>query len=136
MVSIITQSRTFSAKIKTNLCATLLLGAALFAAPSLNAQTIYQLPNAGFEQWDSDELTAEPTNWNSFATSDGPWASLASSPHHYHRHGSRPGGTGSHYLTIYTQSIIGIKANGNMTTGRIHAGGITPTSSDNYNTYG
>ena len=133
MVSIITQSRTFSAKIKTNLCATLLLGAALFAAPSLNAQTIYQLPNAGFEQWDSDELTAEPTNWNSFATSDGPWASLASSPHHYHRHGSRPGGTGSHYLTIYTQSIIGIKANGNMTTGRIHAGGITPTSSDNYN---
>ena len=85
MVSIITQSRTLSAKIKTNLCATLLLGAALFAAPSLNAQTIYQLPNAGFEQWDSDELTAEPTGWNSAAPGL--------------RAISRPSGTGSGTLT-------------------------------------
>lgn len=105
----------------------------MLTSPALQAQTIYQLPNAGFEQWDSDELTAEPTGWNSFATSDGPLAALASTPHHYHRHGSRPDGTGSHYLTIYTQSIIGIKANGNMTTGRIHAGGLSPNSSDNYN---
>jgi len=101
--------------------------------PVLQAQNAYQLPNAGFEEWDGDALTAEPAHWNSFATSDGPWAGLASSPHHYHRHGSRPGGTGSSYLTIYTQSIIGIKANGNMTTGRIHAGSMSASSSDNYN---
>lgn len=106
---------------------------AVLAMPELQAQSAYQVPNAGFEDWDSESLTAEPTHWNSFATSDGPWAALASSPHHYHRHGSRPGGTGTSYLTIYTQSILGIKANGNMTTGRIHAGSMSASSSDNYN---
>lgn len=110
----------------------LLLSAAMVMT-ALQAQNVYQMPNAGFEDWDSESLTAEPTHWNSFATSDGPWAALASSPHHYHRHGSRPGSTGSSYLTIYTQSILGIKANGNMTSGRIHAGSMSATSSDNYN---
>ncbi len=95
-----------------------------------NAQ--YQLPNPGFEQWDGG-ATSEPTHWNSFASSDGSLASLASSPHHYRRDGGRPGSEGSHYLTIYCQSILGIKANGNMTTGRIHAGSMSPASEDNYN---
>ena len=103
------------------------------ATVSLSAQNNYQLPNNGFESWDGSANDAEPTHWNSFATCDGSWSSLASSTHHYHRHGSRPGGTGSHYLTIYTQSILGIKANGNMTTGRIHAGSLSASSSDNYN---
>lgn len=99
---------------------------------ALQAQT-YQPLNAGFEQWDGTSSTAEPTHWNSFASSDGSYASLASSPHHYHRYGGRPGSTGSSYLTIYTKSIMGIKANGNMTTGRIHAGSMSAASSDNYN---
>ena len=105
----------------------------LLTATAIAAAAQYQLPNGGFEQWDAASLTAEPTHWNSFATSDGSYASLASSPHHYHRTGGRPGGTGSSYLTIYTRSIFGIKANGNMTTGRIHAGSMTASSSDNYN---
>ena len=93
----------------------------------------YQLPNPGFEQWDGSSATAEPVNWNSFATADGSYASMASSPHHYRRSGGRPGSAGSNYLTIYTKSILGIKANGNMTTGRIHAGALSATSSENYN---
>lgn len=104
---------------------------AVFAA-MVSAAAQYQLPNAGFEQWDGGN-TSEPTHWNSFATSDGSYASLASSPHHYRRNGGRPGTAGSYYLTIYTKSIIGIKANGNMTTGRIHAGSMSAGSSDNYN---
>lgn len=103
---------------------------ALVVAATAAAQ--YQLPNPGFEQWDGNN-TSEPTHWNSFATSDGSFAGLASSPHHYRRNGGRPGSTGSHFLTIYTQSILGIKANGNMTTGRIHAGSTSASSSDNYN---
>ena len=102
----------------------------LAATLSVGAQ--YQLPNPGFEQWDGG-TTSEPTHWNSFATSDGTFSGLASSPHHYRRNGGRPGSIGSHYLTIYTKSIIGIKANGNMTTGRIHAGSTSASSSDNYN---
>ena len=93
----------------------------------------YQLPNPGFEQWDGTSSTAEPTHWNSFASSEGSFASLASAPHHYHRNGGRPGSQGSSYLTIYTKSIVGVKANGNMTTGRIHAGSMSASSSDNYN---
>ena len=102
----------------------------LVAAVAATAQ--YQLPNAGFEQWDGGN-TSEPTHWNTFSSSDGSFASLASSNHHYRRNGGRPGTAGSHFLTLYTQSILGIKANGNMTTGRIHAGSMTAASSENYN---
>ena len=118
---------------KQSIIKSLAIGLSLLATVSLSAQNNYQLPNNGFESWDGSANDAEPTHWNSFATCDGSWSSLASSTHHYHRYGSRPGGTGSHYLTIYTQSILGIKANGNMTTGRIHAGSLSASSSDNYN---
>ncbi|MCR5193373.1 MAG: T9SS type A sorting domain-containing protein [Bacteroidales bacterium] len=92
----------------------------------------FQIPNNGFEQWDGG-YTSEPTHWNTFSSSDGSYSSLASSNHHYRRSGHRPGGSGNYYLTIYTKSIMGIKANGNMTTGRVHAGSTSATSSDNYN---
>ena len=99
---------------------------------SSKAQGVFQLPNAGFEQWDGG-YDSEPTHWNTFESSDGSYASLASGNHHYRRSGHRPGGSGSYYLTIYTKSIMGVKANGNMTTGRIHVGSMSATSSDNYN---
>lgn len=103
------------------------------ATVTTQAQAVYQLPNGGFEQWDNSSLNAEPEHWNSFATSDGSYASMASTPQHYHRFGGRPGTAGSSYLTIYTRSVLGIKANGNMTTGRLHAGAMSATSSENYN---
>lgn len=90
----------------------------------------YQPLNGDFEQWDGSSVTAEPSHWNSFATSDGSYAGLASTPHHYHRRNQN--GQNS-YLTIYTKSIMGIKANGNMTTGRIHAGAMSASSASNYN---
>ena len=110
---------------------TLLFAFVLFLTTGLSAQ--YQLPNGGFEQWDGSQVDAEPSHWNSFATADGSMASMASSPHHYRRSGGRPGTSGSKYLTIYTKSILGVKANGNMTTGRIHAGAMSASSSENYN---
>ena len=111
---------------------TFILFATMFACCWAMAQNNYQLPNPGFEQWDGGN-ESEPTHWNTFSTSDGSYSSLASSNHHYRRRGHRPGGTGDYYLTIYTKSIIGIKANGNMTTGRVHAGAMSASSSDNYN---
>ena len=98
----------------------------------LSARGQYQLENSGFEQWDGDN-TSEPAHWNTFSSADGSYAGLASSNHHYRRAGGRPGSSGNYYLTIYTRSIMGVKANGNMTTGRIHAGAMSATSSDNYN---
>lgn len=108
----------------------LCLTAVVFAVGITNAQGTYQLPNGSFESWSSN---GEPAHWNSFATSDGSLSGLASTPHHYNRSGGRPGSTGSHYLTIYTRSVIGIKANGNMTTGRIHAGSMSASNENNYN---
>jgi len=104
----------------------------IICAVIIDAQNTFQIPNSGFEQWDGDE-TSEPTHWNTFSSSDGSYASLASSNHHYRRAGHRTGGEGNYYLTIYTKSIMGIKANGNMTTGRVHAGAVSATSSSNYN---
>ena len=111
---------------------TIILFAVTFLCGWAMAQNSYQLPNPSFEQWDGGD-ESEPTHWNTFSTSDGSYASLASSNHHYRRSGHRPGGTGDYYLTIYTTSIIGIKANGNMTTGRVHAGAMSASSSENYN---
>ena len=104
----------------------------LFVCGIVSSQTVYQLPNPGFEQWDGG-VESEPTHWNTFSSSDGSYSYLASSNHHYRRNGHRPGGDGNYFLTIYTKSIMGIKANGNMTTGRVHAGSMSATSSDNYN---
>lgn len=109
-----------------------ILATLFFNAAFIMAQGTFQLPNAGFEQWDGG-YDKEPTHWNTFESSDGSYASLASDNHHYRRSGHRPGGTGNYYLTIYTKSIIGIKANGNMTTGRIHAGSMSAASEENYN---
>lgn len=105
---------------------------ALLAFSIANCQNGFQLPNQGFEQWDGG-YDSEPTHWNTFESSDGSYASLASGNHHYRRSGHRPGGTGNYYLTVYTTSIIGIKANGNMTTGCIHAGSMSASNENNYN---
>ncbi len=118
---------------KRTLIGLTILGLVWAASMPVKGQNVYQLPNGGFEAWDGSSNESEPTHWNSFASSDGTLASFASTPHHYRRNGSRPEGEGQHYLTIYTMSIIGVKANGNMTTGRIHAGGLSATSEDNYN---
>lgn len=117
---------------KTVLFFTALLLAFHFQIINLNAQGVFHLPNPSFEQWDGG-YDSEPTHWNTFESSDGSYASLASDNHHYRRSGHRPGGSGNYYLTIYTKSIMGIKANGNMTTGRIHAGSMSASSSENYN---
>ena len=97
--------------------------------PTTKAQQ-YQLLNNGFEEWDNNSV---PVNWHTFNTADGSYSSMASSNHHYKRSGQRTGGSGSYFLEIYTKSILGIKANGNMTTGRIHAGAMSATSDNNYN---
>lgn len=97
------------------------------------AQAQYQLYNPGFESWEGTSVTAKPAHWSSFPQADGSFASMASTAQHYHRHGGRPGTAGSSFVTIWTRSVLGIKANGNMTTGQIHAGAMSASSSSNYN---
>ena len=94
------------------------------------AQGIYQFAYPGFEgDWRSDE---EPGNgWNSFPSAVGSMAGLGK--------GSSPkpqkveGHNSSVAVKIFSKSILGKKANGNLTTGRINMGSMTPANSANYN---
>lgn len=107
----------------------------LLLLPLNSDAQIYQLPNGGMEIWDGTG-TAEPTGWNSFATSECTLpigCSSAQQTHHENSSDVRPGSTGTHSCRIYATSIMGVVANGNMTTGRIHAASVTATSSSNYN---
>jgi len=105
--------------------------AMLAFSPASHAQ--YQLLNPGFESWESSGVNARPNNWSSFPQADGSWAWAANTAQHYHRNGGRPGTAGSSYVTIYSRSVLGVVANGNMTTGQIHAGSTSASSSNNYN---
>lgn len=109
---------------------------------SVNAQGVYQLPNSDFEQWEAGvkldgtvTIYEEPVGWNSFGTGSGSLIGTAvSAMKNWARKGNR--GTTeqpNYYAIIYTGSFIGIKGNGNMTTGIISAGHMTPDNAANHN---
>lgn len=94
------------------------------------AQGIYQFADPGFEgNWRSSE---EPGNgWNSFSSAGGSMASLGkgSSP----KPSKVEGHNSSAAVKLYSNSIFGVKANGNLTTGKINMGNMSPANSANYN---
>lgn len=95
------------------------------------AQT--QLNNSGFENWENvGSATEEPLDWNSFKTASGVLAYLAGQQI---KESSvvRPGSTGTYSCLIWSKSIIGIVANGNVTTGQINMSSSTATDPSNYN---
>lgn len=86
------------------------------------AQGVYQIPNSDFENWAKDN---EPGNgWNSFASATGGlkmFASLSPAP-------KKVEGYNSDYA-VYLKSesvLAGKNANGNLTTGIINMGSMTP----------
>lgn len=114
----------------------LMIGLVMLMFPFALKAQVYQLPNGGFETWDGTSSSSEPTNWNSFGTSECTLfigCSSAQQTHHENSSDVRPGSAGSHSCRIYATSIMGVVANGNMTTGRIHAGNMSPANSANYN---
>ena len=97
---------------------------------TLHAQ---QIGNAGFENWDNlGSNQEEPTNWSSFKTATGSFATFASKQ--VERSSNvRPGATGSYCARIWSKSTLGIVANGVVTTGRMNMGSSNLTSPENYN---
>ena len=81
----------------------------------------YQLQNQSFENWhaSADEYV-EPNGWHSFESASGSLASLAG--HHIKR--SDDAHSGSASACVFSTSILGIVANGTMTTGRLNAGSM------------
>ena len=101
---------------------------------SLFAQYGDQFENRGFENWTTrDELSvSEPVHWHSGGTATGSFNGWVSSQIEQSTH-TRPGSSGSKSVRLYPTSVTGITANGNMTNGRMNAGSMSVTGSNNYN---
>jgi hypothetical protein len=103
---------------------------AILLTTTLHAQ---QIGNAGFENWDNlGSNQEEPTNWSSFKTATGSFATFASKQVERSTN-VRSGATGSYCARIWSKSTLGIVANGVVTTGRMNMGSSNLSSPDNYN---
>lgn len=93
----------------------------------------YQVRNGGFEKW---AAANEPGfGWNSFPSAVGAQAALGKtmSPNPEKVEG-RNGGSAVRLFSKYAGSLgIGANANGNLTTGRVNMGAMTPTDKSNHN---
>ena len=100
----------------------------------------YQLPNSGFEDYRTEQtlhadLTGanppstinveEPLHWHSFASASGDFKDAAnafSDPHTYSSDIVRSGATGKKSLLLTSSLVMGVVANGTVTSGRMQAG--------------
>ena len=98
-------------------------------------KSVYQVQNGGFELWDDEgTVNIEPTNWNSFQHAAGSFASTARAQQIMQSDEVRPGSDGRYSARIYARSVIGVLAQGNMTTGCINAGTMSASDANgNYN---
>ena len=94
-----------------------------------------ELLNGDFEEWEGSGKEIEPAHWNSFmsASGSGMAYTAARAQQVDVSDQTRPGSTGTKSACIYTRSILGVIANGNLTTGQIHVGSVSATNANNYN---
>lgn len=92
-----------------------------------------QIPNGDFETWTYDGVNL-PNNWNSFQTCSGMSMAYSSNNRQVRQSTNiRPGSKGQYSCVIWARSVVGVVAQGNMTTGRINAGNMSAAHKDNYN---
>ncbi len=94
-----------------------------------------QLRNSGFEYWEGTEEYVEPVNWNSFMTAEITitGGGLARQQKVKESNLIRPGSGGNKSAFIFSNSVLGVTANGNLTTGKIIAQSMTVTDPTNHN---
>ena len=92
-----------------------------------------QIDNASMEEWDNLGIsTEEPANWNSFMTATGGLAFFGSQQVEQSSDVASTS-SGMYSARVFSRSVLGIVANGNLTLGQINMGSSTPSSTDNYN---
>ncbi len=107
----------------------------LLAAGYASGQGAYQFPNADFENWVSTGSgNAVPAHWHTFSNMQcdlmmGIGCGTAMK-NHSNRITRKNGG---YALQIYAKSVLGIIANGAMTTGRTRVASLNAGSPENYN---
>ena len=112
-----------------------LMSAALLLGSNVMADDQPQVPNGDFETWTFDGENL-PNNWNSFQTADGNYATMGYSSSNRQVKRStdvRPGSEGQYSCAIWARSVLGVIAQGNLTSGRVHAGSMSATNKENYN---
>lgn len=118
--------------IKKTILGSLFMTCALTAG----AQGIYQFADPGFEQdWTNKK---EPGNgWHSFATARttdlGGLGSIAQGMSPAPEHATEGNNQSAHSVKLTSKDLSIAKANGNLTTGRINMGNMTPSDPSNYN---
>ena len=93
-----------------------------------------QIGNGDFENWSGvTSSNHAPNNWNSFETADGTFSSFVKSQQVAMVEGGRPGSNGLYCVDIYSQTVQGVAAQGNLTLGCINAGAMTAAAAGNHN---
>ena len=118
---------------------------ALFISAPALAQGTYQLKNAGFEEWEDVSYSPsvfktysgqEPKYWNSFFTGTGKYKGTAATKNQCEKSTDvRSSSSSTYSAKIFDRNVlVGIYANGNLTTGCINMGSMKASdSSGNYN---
>ncbi len=93
----------------------------------------YQIPNSGFENYHAYNNIDEPLRWHSFATADGKFANFVKgTAHTFKSTDVRPGSAGSTSLSVKATKVVGVVANGTVTTGRMIAGSMKAADAANH----
>ena len=111
------------------------LAAAVLLSGAAQAQNRPQITNGDFETWTFDGANL-PNYFNSFQTADGLFSGLAYDKNNRQVKRStdkRPGSPGSYSCSIWSRKVSGVVAQGNLTTGRVHAAAMSATGKNNYN---
>jgi len=98
------------------------------------AAGVTQIGNGDFENWSgATSSNHAPNNWNSFETAEGSYASVSKAQQVQMVEGGRPGSDGFYSVDIWSRSVFGVIAQGNLTVGCVNAGAISASAKGNYN---
>lgn len=110
-----------------------------FGSMACFAQYGTQFENRGFENWanfGSGSSTNEPVHWHSGMSAEGGYSGYLSKQIEPSTV-VRPGSMGSKSARLWPRTItiifFSVTANGNLTNGRVYAGDMTASGSNNYN---
>ncbi len=105
------------------------------AIPQNTYSQVYQFENPGFEQWDGGN-NDEPTGWNSYPSANCTmWVGCGTAKEKRHERSTevRPGSTGQYSCLIYAKSVLGVVANGALTSGQMQLVSLNTSSAANGN---
>jgi len=118
-------------KVMKRFCLLLIIDAVI-GLFSLHAQV--QMPNPGFENWPG-EVTSSPKGWHSFNEAGGVFAKTVSNKGGVGNPAALErvaGHSGKYAVVLRCTKILGVSANGALTSGRVYMGAMGASSPKNY----